>query len=236
MMIFNNKILKMTMIKTLLTPFLVALALIMASTLSHANASSAKTIGAVKTVASVNEQVVSHVLNWIKSVKNLSIPLLQINADGSQLRGRMDIFHDGTMTDTTTGKMRLTYDDSPQYLVADGYWLWVVDTELGSQTAIDLKDTPAWFIVQPKSEIKRHGTTIMVTQASQIDSLYRVKFQSQSNPDDGFLILWYDPAENRPARWEVSDQQGGITTVLFEKPIQNPTFPKNHFQKPNFDG
>lgn len=193
-----------------------------------------QTIGAVQTTASVDEQVVDVVLGWIKSLHSLSVPLVQINADGSQMQGQMDVYHTGTPTDKTRGKMRLTYKNSPQYLVADGYWLWVVDTELGSRTAINIKDTPAWFLLQPKGQIKRYGDTIMVSQAGKIDSLYRIKLQSIKNPDDGFLILWYDPATNLPVRWQVSDQQGGITTVIFGIPETKPRFPKNYFKKPNF--
>lgn len=208
------------------------LALITAQTTTHAQP---KTIGTPPTIQAVDEQGVAEILNWIRNIKSLSLPLTQINADGTQMQGQMDILHTGKSTDNTAGKMRLTYKNNPQYLVADGYWLWVVDTELKTTTAIDIADTPAWFILQPKSGIKRHGGDIIINTAQKIDSTYKIKFTSKQNPDSGHLTLWYNPQTKSPTRWQITDGQGGITTVLFGTPTQPKSHPKNHYKKPNYN-
>ena len=172
------------------------------------------------------------VLNWVKNLRLLSASFVQINADGTENHGRMDVVHNGTLANGQGGKMRLSYTDSPQLLIADEYWLWVYDTDLDSKTAIDVQTTPLWILVQPKSKIQNDGTGFTVVSVARVDGLHRIKFQDTKDPDAGFLILWWDEVTQKPVRWHVTDSHGGLTTVLFTKFHDNPVFPKHHFTIP----
>ena len=82
--------------------------------------------------------------------------------------------------------MRLSYTDSPQLLIADEYWLWVYDADLGSKTAIDVKDTPLWLLLRPKNKGGSSIDGFSVVMAQKLDDLYHVRFQDTNNPDGGF--------------------------------------------------
>ena len=183
----------------------------------------------------------SKVLNWVRNLRLLSASFVQINADGTENHGRMDIVHNGTLQNGNGGKMRLSYQDDPQLLIADDYWLWVYDKDLGSKTAIDVKKTPLWLLVQPKSKIQNDGLGVAgdgftVVSTERIDGLHRIRFEDSKDPDAGFLILWWDETTQKPVRWHVTDSHGGLTTVLFTKFHENPTFPKGHFTIPKAEG
>ena len=181
------------------------------------------------------------ILTWVRNLRLLSASFVQINADGTENHGRMDIVHNGTLANGNGGKMRLSYTDNPQLLIADEYWLWVYDRDLESKTAVDVKKTPLWLLVQPKSKIQNDGLGFAsdgftVVSAERIDGLHRIKFEDTKDPDAGFLILWWDENTQKPVRWHVTDSHGGLTTVLFTKFYENPTFPKGHFTIPKTEG
>ena len=200
-------------------------------------------IAPIKTIAPLNENTLAQqgdgakILHWVKNLRLLSASFVQINADGSESNGRMDIVHNGTIADGLGGKMRLSYANNPQLLVADEYWLWVYDRDLGSRTAVDVKKTPLWLLVQPKSKIQNDGLGVAnegfkIVSAEHIEGLHRIRFEDAKDPDAGFLILWWDESTQKPVRWHVTDSHGGLTTVLFTKFYDNPKFPKGHFTIP----
>ena len=220
--------------RTLLAP----IAIIVSMTMGAPMALAQSKINAVKTITPLNENTPTKqgdgakILNWVNNLRLLSASFVQINADGSESNGRMDIIHNGTLANGVGGKMRLAYTDNPQLLIADEYWLWVYDRDLGSKTAVDVKKTPLWLLVQPKSKIQNDGVGFKIVSAEHIDGLHRIRFEDAGDPDAGFLILWWDETTQKPVRWHVTDSHGGLTTVLFTKFYDNPKFPKGHFTIP----
>lgn len=155
---------------------------------------------------------------YLASFKTLSANLVQKNADGSQAFGRLVVVR--------PGKLNLSYSDSPIELISDGNWLVQYDKDLQTSTHLDLKSTPAYFIV--KSPFK-FDEEISIIGFNQVDSLMNIKVARDREASEGWMTLTFQTNPIKLLHWQVVDSQGQETNVYVKDLKLNPRVDLNLF-------
>lgn len=159
------------------------------------------------------------VQEYLNNIHTLQSRFEQISGEGGIATGTIYI--------SRPGKMRVEYDPPvPILLVATEGRIWYYDKKLEEVSFFDLKDTPAWFLLQDNV---RFGGDITVNNLERDSSVLRVTVSETKQPDLGkaTLVLSDRPLELR--KWQILDAQQKNVTVTLDDPHYGPPLNPNLF-------
>jgi outer membrane lipoprotein-sorting protein len=148
------------------------------------------------------------VQDYLNNIRTLQSRFEQVSNDGGVATGTIYL--------SRPGKMRVEYDPPvPILLVATDNRIWYYDKKLQQVSFFDLKDTPAWFLLQPNV---RFGGDISVSNLQHDPGVLRVTVNEANNPGLGqaTLVLSDRPLELR--KWQIVDAQRKQVTVTLDDP------------------
>jgi outer membrane lipoprotein-sorting protein len=150
----------------------------------------------------------TRVQDYLNNIHTLQSRFEQISGDGG--------IATGTIYLSRPGKMRVEYDPPvPILLVATDGRIWYYDKKLEEVSFFDLKDTPAWFLLQDNV---RFGGDITVDNLEREPAVLRVTLTETKNPDLGkaTVVLSDHPLELK--KWQILDAQQKNVTVTLDDP------------------
>ncbi|HVA15888.1 MAG TPA: outer membrane lipoprotein carrier protein LolA [Stellaceae bacterium] len=148
------------------------------------------------------------VQDYLNNIRTLQSRFEQISNDGGVATGTLYL--------SRPGKMRVEYDPPvPILLVATDNRIWYYDKKLQQVSFFDLKDTPAWFLLQPNVSF---GGDITVSHFERDPGALRVTVSEVKNPSLGSatLVLSDHPLELQ--KWKIVDAQRKEVTVTLDSP------------------
>ena len=148
------------------------------------------------------------VQEYMNSIHTLQSRFEQISNDGGVATGTLYL--------SRPGKMRVEYDPPvPILLVATDNRIWYYDKKLQQVSFFDLKDTPAWFLLQDNVTF---GGDIAVNNLERGPDVLRVTVTEAKNPSLGraTLVLSDKPLELK--KWQIVDAQQKVVTVTLDDP------------------
>jgi len=148
------------------------------------------------------------VQDYLNNIHTLQSRFEQVSNDGGVATGTIYL--------SRPGKMRVVYDPPvPILLVATDGRIWYYDQKLDEVSFFDLKDTPAWFLLQDNVHF---GGDITVNNLQRDAAVLRVTVAETKKPDLGraTLVLSDKPLELR--KWVILDAQQKTTTVSLDDP------------------
>lgn len=149
-----------------------------------------------------NEDV-KMVENYLQNLKSARARFVQTTHDGTQLVGTFYL--------QRPGKLRFEYDDPiKDFVVADGFFIYFYDAELGEQTNAPIGQTLADFILRKDLSLT---DDLMVESVRRKGGFLQVELRQKSDPDAGSLTLGFKEDPLTLAKWRVVDAQGLITEV-----------------------
>lgn len=122
----------------------------------------------------------------------------------------------GTFYLSRPGKLRFEYDPPVKdFVVADGFFLYFYDSELGEQTNAPIGQTLADFLLRSDLHLSGDVTVARVTRS---DALVHVILVQTEDPGAGSLTLSFAENPNLSLKkWKVVDATGAETLVeLFD--------------------
>lgn len=141
---------------------------------------------------------------YLKNLKSMRARFQQISADG--------MIMSGTAYLKKPGRARFDYDDpSPMTIIADGFWVALLDHEAGTQDRYPLNATPLALLLTDKAKISDEANLTLLEQG---ENLLRLHLQSREEPGLGTLILTFTKDPVTMMQWTVIDAQGYRTQVL----------------------
>lgn len=152
--------------------------------------------------------------NWDKDVKKAEEYLQNLGTARARF---VQTTHDGTQLVGTfyldrPGKLRFEYDPPiKDFVVADGFFIYFYDSELGEQTNAPIGQTLADFFLRDDLELKGDLTVKEVRRAGEF---LQITVVQAADPEAGEIILGFkeDP-ELTLSKWRIVDGQGLITEV-----------------------
>lgn len=148
----------------------------------------------------------ARVVAYLNAARSMSADFIQIGPNGELSKGRMFL--------SRPGRLRFEYaPPSPLLLVADGFWLTLLDKELEQAHRWPVSDTPLGILVADRIAIGDRATATAVERRG---GVLRVTFVDSERPDEGNLTLVFSEPPLLLRNWEVLDAQGGVTNVSLQ--------------------
>lgn len=117
----------------------------------------------------------------------------------------------GTFFLDRPGKLRFEYDDPIEdFVMADGYFIYFYDSELGEQMNMPIGQSLADFILRKEISF---SDDVIVSDVSRAHDLLQVKLVQKSDPESGSLVLGFREEPFALKKWRVVDAQNLITEV-----------------------
>lgn len=148
---------------------------------------------------------------YLNAIDTLTGTFVQVDPDG--------VLSEGQFYMKRPGRIRFEYNEpNPALVVADGFWVGVVDKRYESVDRYPLSDTPLNLILKENVNLAAEGA---VTGIERREGKMRVTATDPSHPERGSIILVFtdNPLELR--QWIVEDAQGGLTTVALSETRRN---------------
>lgn len=170
---------------------------------THSTAPQAQT-QAQKTAASdIKTPTIPQIQKYLQNLTTARARFIQTAPDGTQ--------RIGTFYLSRPGRLRFEYDPPVKdFIVADGFFIYFYDSELGEQSNAPIGQTLADFLLRP--DIKLSGD-ITVKQARQAGTLFLVTLVQTDDPGAGSLTLGFEQNPLKLKKWRVVDATGAITEV-----------------------
>ena len=164
--------------------------------------------GLARALTSADTADLQRIQDYLNNIHTLQSRFEQVSNDGGVATGTLYL--------SRPGKMRVEYDPPvPILLVATDNRIWYYDKKLQQVSFFDLKDTPAWFLLQPNV---RFGGDISVSDLKHDPGVLRVTVNEAKNPSLGqaTLVMSDKPLELR--KWQIVDAQRKQVTVTLDDP------------------
>jgi len=143
------------------------------------------------------------VAGYLNGIRTMTARFQQTAANGGVSSGRLWV--------SRPGRMRFEYErPNTLALLADAGYVYQWDKELHQTTKIELRSTPAWFILRDPINF---GPDVVVTRLEQGGGTIRVTVVEAAHPDLGSLTMAFTENPLSLRQWTVVDQQGRRTTV-----------------------
>lgn len=140
---------------------------------------------------------------YLNSLKTAQARFVQTTHDGTQLVGTFYL--------ERPGKLRFQYDEPIEdFVVADGFFIYFYDAELGEQTNAPIGQTLADFLL--RSDIKL-SDDVSVENIKRGGGYLQVELTQTADPAAGALMLAFTEEPLQLKKWRVIDAQGLITEV-----------------------
>lgn len=155
---------------------------------------------------------------YLNSISTLEGEFVQVDPDGVLSEGQFYIHR--------PGRIRFEYrEPNPALVIADGFWVGVVDKRYDQVNRYPLDETPLNLILKDEINLANEGA---VQRIERSDGQMRVVAQDPKRRDSGSITMVFadNPLELR--QWIVDDAEGGATTVALSSTRANiPAAPEN---------
>ena len=155
---------------------------------------------------------------YLNSISTLEGEFVQVDPDGVLSEGQFYIHR--------PGRIRFEYrQPNPALVIADGFWVGVVDKRYDQVNRYPLNETPLNLILKDDIDLANEGA---VQRIERSDGQMRIVAQDPQRRDSGSITMVFadNPLELR--QWIVDDTQGGATTVALSSTRANiPASPEN---------
>lgn len=147
--------------------------------------------------------------SYLQDLGSVRARFVQTTHDGTQLVGTFYL--------QRPGKLRFEYDDPiKDFVVADGFFIYFYDAELGAQTNAPIGQTLADFILRDDIVL---DDDVRVESIKRKGGFMQVEIVQKADPEAGSLTLGFkEDKKNKEtplalSKWRVVDAQGLITEV-----------------------
>ena len=148
--------------------------------------------------------------SYLNGIESMQARFVQISSNGAYAEGSLFI--------RRPGRLRFEYDPPvPILLIADGVNLLYYDKELKQSTFIPLWETPLWFLIRKKVDLREK---IRATDVQRAGGALRMTLEEKGKSEVGAVTLVFSDRPFALRKWEVTDAQGIMTQVT----LQNPEF------------
>jgi outer membrane lipoprotein-sorting protein len=143
------------------------------------------------------------IAGYLNGIRTMTARFQQTASNGGVSSGRLWV--------SRPGRMRFEYErPNTLALLADSGFVYQWDKELKQTTKVELRSTPAWFILRDPITF---GPEVVVTRFEQGGATLRVTVVEAAHPDLGSLTMVFTENPLTLRQWTVVDQQGRRTTV-----------------------
>jgi outer membrane lipoprotein-sorting protein len=139
---------------------------------------------------------------YLNSIRTMTARFRQSSSNGGTATGSLWM--------ARPGRMRFEYDaPSPILLIADRFYVYLVDKQLAQMSKVGLKSTPAWFLLRDPITFD----DLLIQRFERGANTLTVTIVEPTDPDNGSLTMVFSSQPLALRQWTIVDQQRKMTTV-----------------------
>ena len=176
-------------------------------------------LGALAAAAQDDARDLARISNYLNATETLQGTFVQVDAAAKVTEG--DFFM------RRPGRLRFEYKPpSPTLVIADGFWVAVIDARDGRADRAPLSDTPLNLLLKENVDLRREGSVKRIERSADQLRVTAVD-PSGRTPGEITMVFSNNPLELR--QWIVTDAQGRTTTVALRDMRTNVQIPASLF-------
>jgi outer membrane lipoprotein-sorting protein len=151
----------------------------------------------------VDMRDLARISNYLNATETLRGEFVQVDPDS--------VVAEGEFSMRRPGRIRFEYDPpNTALVVADGFWVAVIDRADGGVDRYPLNDTPLSLLLKEDVDLRREGWVRAIDRS---DGQLAVTARDPEAPDQGDITLIFSENPLELRQWVVRDAQGRATTV-----------------------
>ncbi len=155
--------------------------------------------------AQVRDPEVIRAQKYLNGLHTAQADFTQSSSLGSRLSGQFYL--------DRPGKMRFDYNESKDFIVADGVFVYFYDSQLGEQSNAPIGQTLADFLLREDLSLTKD---LQVTKLYKKDGQIVMSVAQKDEPGAGYVELFFNEAPYALAKWRVVDAQNEVTEVVLK--------------------
>lgn len=161
--------------------------------------------------AEISRADLTRITNYLNGIGTMTGTFVQVGPDGD--------LSEGTFYMRRPGRIRFEYNlPNPTLIVADGYWVAVIDTVDRTIDRFPLSETPLDLLLRDRVDLRE---TSAVRSIERTAGQLRVKAIDPEAPDQGSITMIFSANPLELTQWIVIDGQGLATTVALSEVKRN---------------
>jgi len=141
---------------------------------------------------------------WVNAITTARARFTQTDNAGNQATGTFSL--------SRPGRMRFEYDQSDDFIVADGVLVYFYDSVVGQQSNAPIGATLADFLLRKRFSLTGDGD-LRVTDIRRAGGYLQISVVQAEDLTAGSLALAFTEEPFALAKWRVVDAQGAVTEV-----------------------
>ncbi len=161
----------------------------------------------------------ARISNYLNATRTLQGGFVQIDADA--------VVSEGDFYLRRPGRIRFEYDaPNPALVIADGFWVGVIDKRDGGVDRYPLSETPLDLLLRENVDLRREDA---VTEIDRSNEQLAVTARDPENRGMGTITLVFSNTPLELRQWVITDAQGRTTTVALRDTRTNVEIPAERF-------
>jgi len=161
----------------------------------------------------------ARISNYLNATETLQGTFVQVDPNA--------VVTDGRFYMRRPGRLRFEYSPpNPTLVIADGFWVAVVDARDGKADRYPLSETPLNLLLKANVDLRREGS---VTRVERSNDQIAVTARDADGKTQGEITMIFSSNPLELRQWIVTDAQGLTTTVALGEMRTNVPIPAAQF-------
>lgn len=143
---------------------------------------------------------------YLRNLNTVKADFIQKDYNGNRMTGTFYL--------DRPGKLRFEYDQSNDFIVADGFFIYFYDSEMQEQSNAPIGQTLADFLL--RENLKLTGD-VTVTNISNEGIFKTISIVETSDPSAGLVKLYFSQNPYALKMWQVTDAAGLTTEITLRE-------------------
>lgn len=160
-------------------------------------------VGSAQAGPAEDQRDLARISNYLNATETLVGDFVQVDPDA--------VVSEGDFFMRRPGRLRFEYDNpNPALVIADGFWVAVIDRRDGGLDRTPLSETPLDLLLRERVDLRRENA---VTRIERSNGQLAVTAVDPDNPGLGEITMVFANNPLTLRQWVVTDAQGRTTTV-----------------------
>ena len=161
--------------------------------------------------AQVNRADLTRITNYLNGISTMQGTFVQVGPDGD--------LSEGTFYMRRPGRVRFEFNPpNPTLIVADGFWVAVIDTIDKTFDRFPLSETPLDLLLRDRVDLRTSNSVRSIERSA---GQLRVKAIDPNAPNQGSITMIFADNPLSLTQWIVIDAEGLATTVALAETKRN---------------
>lgn len=161
----------------------------------------------------------ARISNYLNATETLQGSFVQVDPDA--------VVSEGQFYMRRPGRLRFEYaPPEPALVIADGFWVGVIDQRDGTLDRYPLSETPLNLLLKENVDLRTEGAVRSIERS---EGQMAVTAVDTARPEQGEIVMVFSDNPLELRQWVIVDAQGQRTTVALRDMRTNVSIPASRF-------